>query len=84
MRQASILGWLAEEEEPREVPKHVYLFLADIPEIMLPDLRTAGPFARGDMLTENMLPDEVWRVLLRRGVVVRFNLYPNWPGGGRE
>jgi len=80
MRQASILGWVKEKKPPQSV---AYLFEMDIPEFMLPDGGTAGPFHKGDLVSEGVLPQEVWKVLLRRGVVIRFNIYPEWPGGGK-
>ena len=84
MPQASLLGWVRERKRPGKAPSHAYLFMMDIPRIMLPDLSQAGPFRRGDLVSENMLPQEVWQVLLRHGAVVRFNLYPDWPGGGKK
>jgi len=85
MRQASILGWLKEKKsKPKKMPKVAYFFQVDIPEIMLPDLKTAGPFRKNDLVSEGALPEEVWRVLLERGAVRPYciNLdYPAWKGG---
>lgn len=74
MVQTSLLGWVVEKKRKEKEVRHVYLFLRDLPQIMLPDLSTAGPFKRGDLVTEGMMPQEVWRVLLRRGVVIRFDM----------
>ena len=81
MRQASILGWVREKKPPQSV---AYRFLMDIPEFVLPNLKTAGPFHKGDLVSKGALPDEVWKVLLMRGAVERFRIrpdYPAWKGG---
>jgi len=79
MRQASILGWLKEKKPPQSV---AYLFEMDIPEFMLPDLRVAGPFHKGDLVSKRTLPNEVWKVLLMRGAVRPYHLRPEYPKGG--
>ena len=79
MRQASILTWIKEKRPPRGL---AYLFKRDIPEFMLPDLKTAGPFKKGDLVSEGALPKEVWRVLLKRGAVRRYYIRPEYPRGG--
>ena len=80
MRQASILGWVKEKKSPRSV---AYFFERAFPEgIMLPDLKTAGPFKKGDLVSEGALPKEVWRVLLKRGAVRRYYIRPEYPRGG--
>ena len=76
MRQASILGWVKEKKPPQSV---AYRFLIDIPEFMLPDLKTAGPFRKGDLVSKNVLPDEVWKVLLVRGAVRPYRIRPEYP-----
>jgi len=82
MRQTSILGWVKEKKSPRSV---AYFFERAFPEgIMLPDLKTAGPFKKNDLVSEGALPEEVWKVLLKRGAVRPYciNLdYPAWKGG---
>jgi len=80
MRQTSILGWVKEKRSPRSV---VYFFEMAFPEgIMLPDLKTAGPFKKGDLVSEGALPKEVWRVLLVRGAVRPYHIRPEYPRGG--
>jgi len=80
MRQTSILGWVKEKRPPRSV---AYFFEMAFPEgIMLPNLETAGPFKKGDLVSEGALPDEVWRVLLARGAVRRYYIRPEYPRGG--
>ena len=76
MRQVSLLGWLKEKKPPQSV---AYRFLVDIPEFMLSNLTTAGPFKKGDLVSKNVLPDEVWRVLLMRGAVRRYHINPDYP-----
>ena len=84
MRQASILGWLKEKKsKPKKRPKVAYFFEMAFPEgIMLPDLKTAGPFKKGDLVSEGALPEEVWRVLLKRRAVRRYYIRPEYPRGG--
>ena len=79
MRQVSILGWLKEKKPPQSV---AYRFLVDIPEFMLPNLKTAGPFHREDLVSEGVLPQEVWKVLLVRGAVRPYHIWPDYPRGG--
>jgi len=79
MRQASILTWIREKRPPRSV---AYFFEMNIPEIMLPDLKTAGPFRKKDLVSEGALPEEVWRVLLARGAVKPYHIRPEYPKGG--
>ena len=80
MRQTSILGWVKEKRPSRGV---AYFFEMAFPEgIMLPDLKTAGPFKKGDLVSEGALPKEVWRVLLKRGAVRRYYIRPEYPRGG--
>ena len=78
MRQVSILGWLKEKKPFQSV---AYLFEMDIPEFMLPDLKTAGPFRKGDLVSEGVLPQEVWKVLLVRGAVKKYCIQPEYPRG---
>jgi len=79
MRQASLLGWLKEKKPPQSV---AYRFLVDIPEFMLPDGGTAGPFHKGDLVSKGALPDGVWKVLLVRGAVKPYHIKPEYPRGG--
>jgi len=79
MRQTSILGWVKGKQPPRSV---AYFFQMDIPEIMLPDLKTAGPFRKNDLVSEGTLPREVWEVLLARGAVKPYYIKPEYPRGG--
>ena len=84
MTQTTLLGWLASAKKPakpkRPAPRWAYQFLMDFPEgIMTPD-GPAGPFKAGDLVSENVMPKEVWKVLLRRGVVEPFRIRPEWPG----
>jgi hypothetical protein len=78
--QASILGWV--KAGPKVNPrKRLYRFRRDIPKFMLPDLSVAGPFGAGDLVSEDVLPNEVWRLLLSRGAVEVYEADLNWPGG---
>jgi len=79
--QASILGWV-KESKPKKRAKVAYFFQMDIPEIMLPDLKTAGPFRKNDLVSEGALPKEVWKVLLVRGAVKPYYIKPDYPRGG--
>ena len=79
--QTSILGWV-KESKPKKSPKVAYFFQMDIPEIMLPDLKTAGPFKKKDLVSEGALPEEVWKVLLVRGAVKPYYIKPEYPRGG--
>ncbi|GEM_PF-6001437 len=83
MRQASILTWIKEKKsKPKKSPKVAYFFQMDIPEIMLPNLKTAGPFKKNDLVSEGVLPKEVWRVLLTRGAVRPYCIRPEYQRGG--
>jgi hypothetical protein len=81
MAQASILAWVKEKRPPTKV---AYRFTRDIPEFMLPDGGTAGPFHKGDLVSADVLQHEVWQVLLARGAVERYVVRPSWPGGDRR
>lgn len=66
MSQMSLMGW-GVKAKPRRWK--AYIFTMDIPRLMLPGLVEAGPFRRGDMVSEGALPLDVWRVLLQNGAV---------------
>ena len=68
MRQTSLMGWV-KEPRPKRKFTGMYFFETDVPEFLLPTSGTAGPFRKGDLVSEGELPTEVWNVLLRRGVV---------------
>jgi len=66
MPQTSLEGWVKVKKEPVVA----YRFLRDLPEgLMLPDGREFPPVKRGDLVSANVLPARMWRVLLQRGVV---------------
>ncbi len=76
MAQASLLGWV---KAPRKRRAVLYRFLRDLPEIMVSEEESAGPFKRGDLVSAEVLPASVWRVLLKRGVVEEYVHDLEWP-----
>ena len=73
MPQASLLGWVKERGPSRPL---IYRFERDIPKIMLPGEKTAGPFWKGDLVSADVLPQKVWDVLLKRRVVKVYRMKP--------
>lgn len=76
MKQASLLGWLKEKPKKveRPTPAVAFRFLTAFPEGIMTPEGPSGPFMAGDLVSENVLPVEVWRTLLRHGVVERYNI----------
>lgn len=72
MRQASLVGWV--KVKKLNISNLTYRFLISLPEFMLPDGGTAGPFREGDLVSGNALPKEVWDVLLYRGAVEPYQI----------
>jgi len=77
MTQASLLGWV---KAPRKRRAVLYRFLRDLPEVMVSETESAGPFKKGDLVSAEVLPPSVWRVLLKRGVVEEYAYDLEWPG----
>jgi len=69
MTQASLLGWV---KAPRKKKVTVYRILKDIPAFMVDEEHVAGPFHAGDLVSAELLPAPVWRVLLKRGAAEEY------------
>ena len=65
-KQTSLFAFI---KTPKRRKVAAYRFLCDVPEFMLPNHETAGPFRKGDLVSEGVLPARIWRVLLKRGAV---------------
>lgn len=96
MTQASLLGWVKAKGKPakvqklnksnlteREVPAWAYRFLQDFLEGIMTPSGPAGPFRKGDLVSQNALPPAVWGVLLQRGAVEPYRVNLDWPGPQR-
>ena len=66
MTQTSLFAFI---KTPKRRRVATYRFLEDVPEFMISSNETAGPFRKGDLVSEGTLPAGVWRVLLKRGAV---------------
>lgn len=71
MAQVSLLGWVTVKQKRKVV---IYRFLKDLPAFMVSEKEVSGPFHKGDLVSADELPEAVWRVLLRRGVVEAYSI----------
>ena len=65
-KQTSLFAFI---KTPKRRKVAAYCFLEDVPEFMISSNESAGPFRKGDLVSEGALPTRIWRVLLKRGVV---------------
>lgn len=75
--QTDLSNWVRVKrpKNKSKAPKHAYRLLIDLSEgLMLPDGKTFPPIKRGDIISENALPDAVWSVLLSRGAVEHYSI----------
>ena len=87
--QASLLDWVKAKEKKqakvqklnksnltkRPAPRWAYRFLMDFPEGIMTPKGPAGPFKAGDLVSENVMPAEVWSVLLKRRAVEPIKIF---------
>jgi len=64
-RQATLLEWA--KKKKKEIK--MYRFLMDFPEGIMTPRGPAGPFKKGDIVSESVMHEKVWQVLLVRGAV---------------
>ncbi|MHA1742634.1 MAG: DNA replication complex subunit Gins51 [Candidatus Heimdallarchaeota archaeon] len=69
-RRANILEPILHAEEKVEVGKLI-IFKEDVPEFVGSDMKTYGPFKKGDVAR---LPEENMKVLIERGVAEEFKV----------
>ena len=52
--------------------KELVIFLQDLPEVMLSNGKTFGPVRSGHVMFSTQIPEEIYDVLLARGIVKVF------------